>query len=227
MMELPSAILFDKDGTLIDFHRTWDRATGEALREVAPSESALRDAAATIGFDLRGDRIIPGSPMVAESNDVLIALLGPHLDTDRFVDSLFRASMGSICPAVGADHLTASLFARGVPMAVVTNDWAEVVEHQLVALGWRDRFQAVLAADSGHGAKPDPGMVLAGLQALDVSGGDVLMVGDSSHDLRAGSSAGVSTVLVTNGVEPDASVADLAGLVVASLAELAVLMGLA
>jgi phosphoglycolate phosphatase len=61
--------------------------------------------------------------------------------------------------------------------------------------------------DSGHGAKPAPGQLLAFCAATGLPAEAVLMVGDSRHDLAAGRAAGMRTVGVLTGL---ASADDLA-----------------
>ena len=48
-----SAVIFDKDGTLLDFAATWDRGIAEALSRVAADKRRL--AAEALGFDLDAD----------------------------------------------------------------------------------------------------------------------------------------------------------------------------
>ena len=55
---------------------------------------------------------------------------------------------------------------------------------------------AVLGYDSGHGAKPEPGMVIEACRRMDVAPGDAMMVGDSMADIVAGSAAGTTTVYI-------------------------------
>ena len=45
-----AAVIFDKDGTLLDFAATWDRGISEALSRVAADKRRL--AAEALGFDL-------------------------------------------------------------------------------------------------------------------------------------------------------------------------------
>lgn len=212
-----TGLLFDKDGTLLDFHRTWDHAFGVALRELAADETSLRTAAAAVGYDLEAERVEPGSPVIAESNAVVMTLLERHIDVTDLEAVLLDLAVDSATPAPGADELVRSLRAAGAALAVVTNDSETVARRQLDHLGWGGVFDVVIGYDSGYGEKPDPGPVLAGVDHLGGSIEMVVMVGDTGHDLAAARRAEVTSVYV--GRAPD--LRDLADLAVADLFELA------
>ncbi len=215
-----AAVLFDKDGTIIDFHRTWDHALGEAIRAAATDAAAFEQVAWVLHYDLEQGRIAATSPFVAESNDVVEALLGPLVDLDTYRSVLARTSVERVAPAVGLPGLFADFTARGVRLAVVTNDDEPVARHQIDRLGWGRWFDHIVGCDSGFGAKPEPGMVHGALGLLGVAPANAVIVGDSTHDLVAGRSAGVRTVLVTNGSTPPSGAVDLADHVIESLDEL-------
>ena len=221
-MTLLQAVLFDKDGTLIDFHRTWGPATGAGLRAAAGGDEAtLQAAAAAIGYDLASGTFESDSVFIAESNDVIMELLAPHVDVPVFGAACMAAAEESTAPADGLPELLHALRGRGIATAVVTNDWVEIADAQLVTLGWMELFDAVVGSDSGYGAKPQPGMVLGALAELGgIDPSAALMVGDTAHDLHAARAAGVGTTLVTNGSEPAADLIALADITVASLDEL-------
>ena len=61
----------------------------------------------------------------------------------------------------------------------------------LQGLGCSDQVDFVCGADSGHGEKPDPGMVLAFCEHCGLNSENVMMVGDSPRDLQMGRNAGV------------------------------------
>ena len=216
-------VIFDKDGTLVDFHATWDPATGAGLRSATRDEATLRAAADAIGYDLETDTIRPDSIFVAETNDVIFAALEPYVDIEEFGAACMEAAGDSTVPAEGLPELLNALRSRGIGLAVATNDWEEIAADQLEILGWADLFDVVLGSDSGHGAKPEPGMVLEAARRLGVEPAEALMVGDTTHDLHAGRAAGMETVLVTGSgstaaVTPE--VEALADIVVATLADL-------
>ena len=66
-------------------------------------------------------------------------------------------------------------------------------------MGLMDRFGFIAGFDSGHGEKPAPGMVTAFIQHQGLAPNQVMMVGDSPHDCKAGRAAGAVTVGVTCG----------------------------
>ncbi|MFT7649542.1 MAG: phosphoglycolate phosphatase [Candidatus Poriferisodalaceae bacterium] len=215
------AVLFDKDGTLVDFHLTWDVAVGNALRHAAQDTVALSGAADAVHYDLVQNTVLSSSPFIAESNETVLALLAPFVDIKAYVEVLGPAAVSHAAAAPGVDGFLAQLGHAGIKLAVVTNDDVAPAEQQLAALGWTDRFAAVIGADSVTRAKPDPEMVFAALNQLGgIDTASAVMIGDSSHDLVAANAAGVTSVLVTNGSVADAAMAVLADLVVASVAEL-------
>ncbi len=214
------AVLFDKDGTLIDFHGTWDAAVARGLREAAPDDASLAAAADVLAFDLESDTISAHSPLIAESNDVIFALVEPILDVERLFRVAFEATMETVAAAQGLPDGLHALRDRKVRLAIATNDYEAVVDTQLAALGWAELFDERVGSDSGFGAKPEPGMIHGVLDRLAVDPSRAIMVGDTGHDIEAGSRAGVTTVLVTNGSAPSGDVALMADLVVTHLGEL-------
>ena len=62
------AILFDKDGTLVDFQRTWGPATHTVMTELCNGDGAAFARLAAVSlYDPAERRLMPGSPVVIET----------------------------------------------------------------------------------------------------------------------------------------------------------------
>lgn len=200
-----SAILFDKDGTLFQFGATWEAWARAFLMRATEDDLAravrLGDA---IGFDLaaghfrRDSIVIAGTP--AEVADALAPHL-PHLSRNGVIDMLNEeAELAPQAEAVPLLPYLQALRARGLRLGVATNDAEAPALAHLNTAGVAGCFDFVAGFDSGHGAKPAPGQLLAFSRAVDVLPAHVAMVGDSTHDLIAGRSAGMTTVGVLTGM---------------------------
>src|ERR1700761_5866472 len=65
----PRAILFDKDGTLVDFHLTWGAATYSVMERMSGGDPAkLARLVEVNDYDLEQKRIRPTSVLVAGSS---------------------------------------------------------------------------------------------------------------------------------------------------------------
>src|SRR5690606_10339148 len=100
------AVLFDKDGTLIDFHKTWAPTFYELITEVAGGDEELMvRLARPCGYHLEDRLFAPTSIMVAGSNEefalIWAEMLGiaDHVGFLREVDqSLGRLSLPHLSP---------------------------------------------------------------------------------------------------------------------------------
>jgi len=205
------AILFDKDGTLFDFQATWGAWAASLLVELSAGQPALAaKMAQAIAFDLDRGRFLPQSPVIAGTGREVAELLAPFV-ADQSVDALEgqiarAAKTAPLAPAAPLRPLLTTLRDRGLCLGVATNDFEGVArEHVADVL---DLFDFIAGFDSGYGAKPEPGMLLAFARQCNLKPENILMVGDSLHDLMAGRAAGMATLGVLTGV---ASAADLAG----------------
>jgi phosphoglycolate phosphatase len=191
------AVVFDKDGTLLDFERTWNPAIARAIHILADGDDAVAALiASTLGYDLVARMTLPGAPLIAASNGEIVAMLPDGLGAERLPDLLAAAVLDTVAAADHAERLLDHLAARGIPIAVATNDNEDSTLAQLDRLGWTSRFVTVLGYDSGHGAKPDPAMVVEACRRLGVSPLRSAMVGDSPADVESGRAAGAATVYV-------------------------------
>jgi phosphoglycolate phosphatase len=87
-------------------------------------------------------------------------------------------------------------------------------------------FDYKVGYDSGHGSKPGPGMVLGFCQQTGLKPEQVMVVGDNTHDLHMGKSAGAGiNVGVLTGTSHTAELEVDADLVLASIADLPGLFG--
>jgi len=88
-----SAVLFDKDGTLVDFHRTWDPAIAALVQRLATeTDASSKDTATAIGFDLDRGRLLPHTPVRTESTaqmaDRLAGVCGRERGDEKFSQHL-------------------------------------------------------------------------------------------------------------------------------------------
>lgn len=199
------ALIFDKDGTLFDFAATWVAwAEAVLLRAARDDRERAARIGGHIGFDLAGRRFEKGSVVIAGTPREVAAALSPHLP-EYTPDGIFRmlneeaeiAPQAEVLPL--APFLT-GLRGRGLRLGLATNDAEAPALAHLEAAGVRDLFDFIAGCDSGHGAKPGPGQLLAFARTVGLDPARIAMVGDSTHDLHAGRSAGMSTVGVLTGM---------------------------
>jgi phosphoglycolate phosphatase len=90
----------------------------------------------------------------------------------------------------------------------------------LSAVGVAGYFDFVAGYDSGHGAKPQAGQLLAFSAKVGVPSAQTAMVGDSTHDLSAARAAGMAAVGVLTGTASRADLSPLADVVLPDIGHL-------
>ena len=228
-------ILFDKDGTLLDFNGTW----------LEPYLEASSYLAAIAGDPDLGDRLMRTGGYIAETggwqHDSLLASgtnqqifdfwekeigqkLAPH--QRRQIRSIFSHAASHYVPALeNMGDFLSKLRARGVILGLATMDDESNARGMLSQLELTAHFDFICGADSGYGIKPEPGMVIEFCRQGGFSPDQVIMVGDSPKDLNMGSNAGVAhNVGVLTGAHDRAALAPLADLVMENISGLELLL---
>ncbi len=221
-------VLFDKDGTLIDLQLTWGPAIHAAIHALAEGDDVkLRAQAEILHFDIDARRFRPTSPVVSGATAQYGAAWAAALGRTDF--PILRHEIDEICALECLRSLTAigdpvavvdALRGLGLKVGLATNDAERSARRHLDQLGLGDRMDFVCGYDTGHGAKPGPGMVEAFARAIGVSPTDVALVGDSRHDLDSARSAGAIAVAVLTGVATRGDLEPHADYVLADVGEL-------
>lgn len=198
-------ILFDKDGTLFDFNATWAVwAHGFLTDLVNGDRSKAAFLGGTLGFDYVHRTFHPESPVIAGTPEDIAEHIAPFVPEVSGADLIHRMnSAAAVAPQVEAVPLAPlldRLATGGIQLGVATNDAETPARSHLEAAGVLDRFAFVAGSDSGFGGKPLPGQMLAFADRCGLDPSEVVMVGDSLHDLRAGRSAGMICIGVLTGL---------------------------
>lgn len=191
-------ILFDKDGTLIDYHSTWSPLNEAAAAMAAGGNRELIAYLLELGGrDPRTGRVRGGSLLAAADTREIAevwAAAGAVHDVDnleRRIDAIFEAGAEHAVPVTAIDGLFGRLRSRGLVLGVATSDSEAGAHATLRRLGVDAAASLFVAGyDSGHGRKPSPGMVDAFRAANDLPAGRVAVIGDNPHDIRMGRAAG-------------------------------------
>lgn len=179
-----AGVLFDLDGTLADtvplilrcYRHTMETHLGEAL----PDERWL----ATIGIPLAVQL-----EEFARSPAEATAMRETYMAFQRTVyDSM-------VCAFDGARDVLGELGSRGARLGVVTSKGREMALRTLESCGVSELVEVLVTPEDVARGKPDPEPVLLALERLGLAdrGHEVVFVGDSPFDLRAGRAAGVRT----------------------------------
>jgi len=132
----------------------------------------------------------------------------------------YRIAVDSAVPTAALVPLFERLRARGLALGVASNDSEATTAATLAHLGVLNLVRFVAGYDSGHGAKPGPGMLVAFARAVGCDPVEVAVVGDAPADLLMARAGGAGlAVAVAGGVTPAAALCDLADVVVASVTD--------
>ena len=185
MERRPSALLFDMDGVLIDSLDSWWHALNDALTMFKHPTITREEFIHTYwGHDLRSNlKRLHLNPEVATFCNLTY---GGHLDDVR------------IYPETKPTLAKLTRYRK----AVITNTPADCTRQILQKFDISAYFQTIVTSDDVTHAKPDPEIVFKACEMLQVEPSNVILIGDTTSDVKAGRAAGCTVV----GINVDADV---------------------
>lgn len=220
-------VVFDKDGTLVDFHHMWGGKAGRyvdgLLDACGRSDGALREALfQALGYDSQSLRTRADSPLAVASMPKLRTIsatvlyqhgIGWHT-AEELADAAFDALLAAhptadlVRPLGDVAGLFRALRGAGVRLALATSDDRAATLATLPLLGVSELVDDMVCGDDPLPNKPDPEGLLHLARTLGVAPSRMLMVGDSVCDVQTGRNAGVAaSVAVLSGTGDPESLA--------------------
>jgi len=226
-------VLFDKDGTLLDYGATWMPANRAAALAAARGDPDLAERLLIAGgYDPARDRIAANrvlaagtAPEIAEAWRVHVPDW-PQAELTALLDRIFETeSAAGAAPVTDLAPLFLRLKGRGLKLGVATSDSRRGVEVTLGPFAVLDLLDFISGYDSGHGSKPDPAIVHGFCAATGLMPAEVAVVGDNLHDMYMGRDAGAGLVVgVLTGTGEHADLSAHADHVLDSIVELEALL---
>jgi phosphoglycolate phosphatase len=222
-------ILFDKDGTLLDFEATWAPLFRALALEFAEGDQAAADhLLGAGGMDPLTGRIQAGSVLGAGHTHDVVRLWFPSLTGAPFaamaerIDGRFHAHGARSSVAVPDLLATlATLDRAGYAMGVATNDGTEAARAAVRCVAAERFLPHVFGYDSVPRPKPAADIVHAFAAAIGVAPSEVVVVGDNVHDIEMARAADAGAALgVLTGNSRRSDLAPRADAVLASIRDL-------
>ena len=192
---LPSAVLWDLDGTLVDTEPDWI-ACERVLVESYGGTWTDADSLALIGSDL-----LTAGAHIRDQGSVPLT---PEKIVEWMLDEMVERVRGSVRWRPGAHELLTELRSAGVPCALVTMSYRRLVDVVLADLP-DDTFGAVVTGDEVVNGKPHPEPYLTAAALLGVEPQDCVVIEDSSTGVAAGLAAGSRVLAVPHVVSIDST----------------------
>ena len=191
-------LLFDKDGTLLDFQASWGNAFRRLCLDLCGGDiKAAERMLERGGMSLDTGMFASGSVLAAGNTLDIVRLWYPELSgeaLERMVERLDRTfhtngvRYSVLLP--GVRDALAMLAAAGFTMGVATSDGTAATRAALHTLGLNDYLPHVFGYDSVPQPKPAPDIVHAFCAATGLTPGETVVIGDNTHDLEMARSAG-------------------------------------
>jgi phosphoglycolate phosphatase len=223
-------LLFDKDGTLLDYHASWMPLNWAVATFAAGGDSVLAERLMVAGgYDARTKRIRANTPLAVGTPQEIAASFGQvvgggSVDEIRAeVDRVFQNGGHAASTLVPRAREAIGLFReRTHRLGIATSDSTLGLKTSMAPHHLMQQFDFACAYDSGFGVKPGPGMPLAFCKACGLEPGEIAVIGDNLHDIEMGRAAGAAlTIGVLTGTSTAADLEGHADRIYPGIAEMA------
>ena len=210
-LAIPTAVIFDMDGVLIDSEPLHERA-----QTIVFAENDLEVPERLFG-EFKGQR----------EEDVFRYVVSEFgrdgLDPAELVrrkHETYRELMTELRPIDGSIPFVRLLQERGLRLALTTSAIRRDQEFALEMLGMQSMFEVVVTSDDVIRPKPDPEPYRITVERLNLDAGDCLVIEDSLNGVRSAVGAGCKVAGITTSFGREALVDAGAHVVVDSFEEL-------
>jgi len=181
---MPTGVLFDVDGTLVDTNYLHVVAWWQAFR------SQGHDVPMTVLHRT-----------VGQGSDQFVSSILDR-DDDKVADAhtdFYGQWKHQLVAFTGAADLLRMTKKAGLSVVLATSASEAEAEHLTAAIDADDAIDIVTTKDDADASKPDPDIVQTALDKAGLRADDALFVGDTVWDVQAASRAGVRCVCVLSG----------------------------
>jgi phosphoglycolate phosphatase len=201
-------ILFDKDGTLINFELFWidwiqkqsNKFETESKGEVSSSKWAR-----AVGYDLLTKQLEPDAPLISctfkELQSIwckqVVNVWKPQWSESEQLNwlqcnEISITSVDSVVPVSPfLEKMLTECVSKGIKLGICTADKREHTVYMLSKLQWVKYFDVLVCGDDdGIFPKPHPSMINKACETLNVNCKNVIYVGDTVKDMQMGIAAG-------------------------------------
>jgi phosphoglycolate phosphatase len=187
-------LAFDWDGTLFDSTGIITRCIQASVRDVCGTVPSDADAAYVIGMGLSAALKHAAPDVPTEKYPQLVARFQYHYKLHQLDISLFN----------GVQDMLADLKASNYLLTVATGKSRRGLNEALQAVELRGVFDGSRTADE-TAEKPHPLMLQELMAEFGLRSNEVLMIGDTTHDLQMALNAGCPSVGVSFGAHESAA----------------------
>ncbi len=225
-------ILFDKDGTLIDFYKVWGPAAElEARRRCEERGCPYKKAALMRKMGVNGEAVDPEGALACKSYEgialELAQVLGSAEDIEQLSEELGRlfyeevgGKLAEYPTFVNTKCLFRGLQANGIKVGLATTDDMKSTRSCMACLDVLEEISFWGVAGENLPEKPDIRLVEAAARQWDISSCEIAVVGDTPNDMRFAKNAGAVGIAVRSGVGTESALEPLADFVIDSVAQL-------
>lgn len=227
-----SGILFDKDGTLLDFEKSWEPVNRRCAYHAADNDPELADLLMrACGMDPETGETLGDSLFAAASTGEIaagmIAVGSTHAldELTQHFDRFFLEGAADAVPLTDLRQVFMGLRARGLKLGIASSDNEASIRLMAEAQHILPLLDYIAGYDSGHGVKPDPGMIEGFARECGLDLSEIAMVGDNAHDMHMARNARAGlAVAVLTGTGAEATLSSFADHVVGSIEDLETLL---
>lgn len=227
------AILFDKDGTLMDFHSIWVKVADEVVTEFIDSHALPITFKTTILSEIgvNGDFVDPYSALAAGTSKDLAHIFHKYIPSivyskvhDWISEKLFSTlykQRSHMRMTTDLPKLLTALKKKNYIIGIVTADDYASTELFLQQYELQSFFHFIVTSDTFPVQKPDKQIVEAFCSKFNVSPDEVAIVGDTPTDLHLAKNSGARYGIgVLSGTGDEKTLAPLSDVLLPSVGEL-------